>query len=53
MVRWQVPRYHCMPRKGKLMDGRVGSWSNEELAEHILVEGHAIVSNEWDPFRSV
>lgn len=50
MMRWQVPRYHCMPRKGKLLDGRVGSWSNEELAEHILVEGHAIVSNEWDPF---
>ena len=52
-MRWQVPRYHCMPRKGKLLDGRVGSWSNEELAEHILTEGHAIVSNEWDPFRSV
>lgn len=41
-----------MPRKGKLLDGRVGSWSNEELVDHILEEGHAIVSNEWDPFRS-
>ncbi len=53
VMKWQVPRYHCMPRKGELIDGRIGSWSNEELAKHISEEGHAIVSNEWDPFRLV
>lgn len=39
-----------MPRKGELMDGRVGSWPNEELIEHLTEERHAIVSNEWEPF---
>ena len=32
------------------MDGRVGSWSNEELVEHLVDHQHAIVSNEWDSF---
>ncbi len=42
-----------MPSKGKLNDGRVGFWSNEEVAKHVLKSRHAIVSNEWEPFRSV
>jgi hypothetical protein len=45
-----VPRYHCMPRKGELMDGRVGSWSNDELIEFINENEYRVVSNEWDPF---
>eukprot|EP00584_Thalassiosira_punctigera_P001582 CAMPEP_0172535758 /NCGR_PEP_ID=MMETSP1067-20121228/7615_1 /TAXON_ID=265564 ORGANISM="Thalassiosira punctigera, Strain Tpunct2005C2" /NCGR_SAMPLE_ID=MMETSP1067 /ASSEMBLY_ACC=CAM_ASM_000444 /LENGTH=505 /DNA_ID=CAMNT_0013320703 /DNA_START=90 /DNA_END=1604 /DNA_ORIENTATION=+ len=50
MLLWQVPRYHCMPRKGELMDGRVGSWPNDELADYLADNRHAIVSNEWDAF---
>jgi hypothetical protein len=45
-----VPRYHCMPRKGELMDGRVGSWPNDELIEFINENSFSIVANEWDPF---
>lgn len=51
-----MPRYHCMPGKldnrsgRKLMDGRVGSWPNDELVQHVRDNGHAIVSNEWEPF---
>jgi len=51
MIRSSVPRYHCMPRKGELMDGRVGSWPNEELVDYLLENRYAIVSNEWDPFN--
>lgn len=50
MLTWQVPRYHCMPRKGDLNDGRVGSWPNEELLEYLLENKYGIVSNEWEPF---
>ncbi|KAL7538598.1 hypothetical protein ACHAXR_008695 [Thalassiosira sp. AJA248-18] len=50
MMMWQVPKYHCMPRKGELMDGRVGSWPNDELVQHLIANRHAILSNEWDPF---
>eukprot|EP00956_Cyclotella_meneghiniana_P038305 scaffold151989_cov38-Cyclotella_meneghiniana.AAC.1 len=50
MRKSSVPKYHCMPRKGKLMDGRVGSWSNEELVEFINENEFKIVANEWDPF---
>lgn len=50
MMLWQVPRYHCMPRKGELIDGRVGSWPNDELVEYLTEHRHAVVSNEWDPF---
>ncbi|KAL7521313.1 hypothetical protein ACHAWX_005987, partial [Stephanocyclus meneghinianus] len=46
-----VPRYHCMPRKGELMDGRVGSWTNEELIDVVTrQQPYRIVANEWDPF---
>jgi hypothetical protein len=45
-----VPRYHCMPRKGDLADGRVGSWDNDELVQVIAENEFAIVANEWDPF---
>ncbi|KAL3782832.1 hypothetical protein HJC23_011165 [Cyclotella cryptica] len=47
-----VPRYHCMPRKGDLMDGRVGSWPNEELIDFLTQDqpSYGIVANEWDPF---
>jgi hypothetical protein len=41
-----------MPRKGDLMDGRVGSWSNDELVQVIAENEFAIVANEWDPFDS-
>jgi len=50
MMPWQVPNYHCMPRKGKLKDGRVGSWPNDELVSYLTENGHAIVSNEWNAF---
>jgi len=50
MPRLMVPRYHCMPRKGEFIDGRVGSWSNAELIQHTREELHRVVSNEWDPF---
>ncbi|KAL3768634.1 hypothetical protein ACHAW5_004329 [Stephanodiscus triporus] len=52
MEQWQVPEYHCMPGKGDLMDGHVGKWTNDELLRHFAVRRHAIVSSEWDPFRS-
>ncbi|KAL7483704.1 hypothetical protein ACHAW6_009341 [Cyclotella cf. meneghiniana] len=46
-----VPRYHCMPRKGELMDGRVGSWTNDELVNVVThQQPYRIVANEWDPF---
>ena len=50
MPKEKVPRYHCMPSKGKLMDGRVGSWSNKELMEYVSEGPHRIVSSEWEPF---
>ena len=50
MPELSVPRYHCMPHKGQLMDGRVGSWSNEELVEFVNSNNYRIVANEWDPF---
>mmetsp|Transcript_30655 Transcript_30655/g.58128 ORF Transcript_30655/g.58128 Transcript_30655/m.58128 type:complete len:294 (+) Transcript_30655:513-1394(+) len=50
MLSWQVPNYHCMPRKGELKDGRVGSWPNDELVEYLTENRHAIVSNEWNAF---
>lgn len=47
-----VPRYFCMPKKlnSTRMDGRVGSWTNDELIEYTTRESHLIVANEWDPF---
>ncbi|KAL7531847.1 hypothetical protein ACHAWF_003932 [Thalassiosira exigua] len=38
------------PKKGELMDGRVGSWSNVEVTDRVREDGHGIVSSEWDPF---
>ena len=48
-----VPRYYCMPKKlgSKNMDGRVGSWTNEELIGYTKRESHLLVANEWDPFN--
>lgn len=49
-----VPRYYCMPKKlgaEKLLDGRVGSWTNEELIGYTKREDHVLVANEWDPFN--
>jgi hypothetical protein len=40
-----------MPRKGKLLDGRIGTWTNEELASYLVENHQAIVSNEWNAFR--
>ncbi len=34
------------------MDGHVGRWTNDELRRHLAEHRHAIVSSEWDPFRS-
>jgi hypothetical protein len=39
-----------MPRKGDLMDGRVGSWTVDELVDFINDNEYKIVANEWDPF---
>ena len=39
-----------MPRKDDRPDGRVGTWTNEYLLEHVSTQRHSIVSNEWDPF---
>jgi hypothetical protein len=40
-----------MPKKGELMDGRVGSWSNAEMIEYLTTDHrYNIVANEWDPF---
>jgi hypothetical protein len=50
---WEVPKYNCMPGKGELMDGRVGTWTIDELRRHLTVDSrHAIVSSEWEPFNS-
>ena len=51
MLASQVPKYHCMPRKGQLRDGRVGSWTNDELFHYVVAEKHNVLSNEWDPFN--
>jgi hypothetical protein len=40
----------CRPSKGDSIDGRVGSWPNDELVEFILGSPYGILSNEWDPF---
>ena len=32
------------------MDGRVGSWTNDELIDFIHDNDYRIVANEWDPF---
>ena len=45
MPTWMVPRYHCMPRKGELLDGRVGSWTNQDIIDHVSKEEHSIVAN--------
>jgi hypothetical protein len=50
MKRNEVPRYYCMPRDGKLVDGRVGLWSNQKLSDYISKHSHRLVSNEWQPF---
>jgi hypothetical protein len=51
---WEVPKYHCMPGKGKLRDGLVGSWTINELRRHLTKDSrHAIVSSEWTPFNSI
>ncbi len=48
-----VPRYFCMPKRlgSTDMDGRVGSWTNEELTGYTKRESHILVANEWDPFN--
>jgi len=48
-----VPRYFCMPKRvgSTDLDGRVGSWTNEELIGYTKREGHLLVANEWDPFN--
>ena len=48
-----VPKYFCMPKKFNTtrLDGRVGSWTNEELIEYAQRERHLLVSNEWDFFN--
>ncbi|KAK1740152.1 hypothetical protein QTG54_009102 [Skeletonema marinoi] len=47
-----VPKYFCMPKRldSDLADGRVGSWTNEELIGYTKRESHLLVANEWDPF---
>ena len=47
-----VPRYFCMPKRlnSNDADGRVGSWTNEELIGYTKREKHVLVANEWDPF---
>jgi len=47
-----VPRYYCMPKRlgSKDLDGRVGSWTNDELIGYTKRESHVLVANEWDPF---
>jgi len=48
-----VPKYFCMPKRqgSTFMDGRVGSWTNEELTGYTKRESHLLVANEWDPFN--
>ncbi|KAL7457696.1 hypothetical protein ACHAWC_010397 [Mediolabrus comicus] len=48
-----VPKYYCMPKRqgSKDYDGRVGSWTNDELISYANREAHYIVANEWDPFN--
>lgn len=50
LPKYQVPGYHCMPKKGARKDGRVGSWPNTELIEYLGQSKHSIVANEWDAF---
>lgn len=51
MKPWQVPRWYCMPSKGKLNDGHVGRWTNEELKLYLNESQHAFVSSEFDVFK--
>ena len=53
MLHWQVPRYHCMPKRDDRVDGRVGTWTNEYLVEYLREERYNIVASEWDSFRKV
>jgi len=53
MLHWQVPRYHCMPKRDDRVDGRVGTWTNEYLVEYLKDERYNIVASEWDSFRKV
>ena len=50
MLHWQVPRYHCMPKRDDRVDGRVGTWTNEYLVEYLRDERYNIVASEWDSF---
>mmetsp|Transcript_55253 Transcript_55253/g.165576 ORF Transcript_55253/g.165576 Transcript_55253/m.165576 type:complete len:490 (-) Transcript_55253:2986-4455(-) len=58
MPKISVPSYYCMPGgadrggggKGNEADGRVGTWSKEELTKYVSRKPHKILSNEWDPF---
>ena len=53
MLNWQVPRYHCMPKRDDRVDGRVGTWTNEYLVEYLRDERYNMVASEWDSFRKV
>ena len=50
MLHWQIPRYHCMPKRDDRVDGRVGTWTNEYLVEYLRDERYNVVANEWDSF---
>jgi len=51
MLHWQVPRYHCMPKRDDRVDGRVGTWTNEYLVEYLREERYNMVASEWDSFN--
>jgi hypothetical protein len=41
-----------MPSKPKMVDARVGSWSEAELQTYFKKHPHRLVSNEWEPFNT-
>jgi hypothetical protein len=53
MKPWQVPRWYCMPSKGKLNDGHVGRWTNDEFNLYLNESQHAFISSEFDVFKPV
>jgi len=53
MHRSEVPNYKCMPSTRTKRDGRVGLWSNNQLAKYMQEKTERIVSNEWNPFDPI
>ncbi|EJK52246.1 hypothetical protein THAOC_28507 [Thalassiosira oceanica] len=51
MAEKEVPSRYCMPSEPRMLDARVGSWTEQKLLDYVQNHPHRLVSNEWEPFN--